>query len=123
VQQVDEIWAAGYRPRDIYQNNENLRDVIDLINSGHFSHGDGGLFRPLTDNLLNSDPFLVCADFQNYIDCQAQVSQTYQDQEQWSRRSVLNVARSARFSSDRAIREYNEEIWHVPPLPVELSKA
>lgn len=123
VQQVNEVRAAGYRPLDIYHQNEELREVIDLINSGHFSHGDGGLFRPLTDNLLNSDPFLVCADFQSYIDCQAQVSQAYQDQEQWSRMSLLNVARCGRFSSDRAIREYNEEIWRVPPLPVEISKA
>ncbi len=123
VQQVEEIWAAGYQPRDIYQHNEDLRDVIDLINSGHFSHGDGGLFRPLTDHLLNSDPFLVCADFQSYIDCQSQVSQTYQDQEQWSRMSMLNVARCGRFSSDRAVREYNAEIWQVTPLSVKMSKA
>jgi len=122
VQQAGEIWAAGYQPRDIYHHNKSLREVIDLINSGLFSHGDGGLFRPLTDNLLNSDPFLVCADFQSYIDCQAQVSQAYQDQEQWSRMSLLNVARSGRFSSDRAVREYNAEIWRATPLPVEISK-
>ncbi len=123
IEQVDEIWAAGYQPRDIYHHNENLRDVIDLINSGLFSHGDRSLFRPLTDDLLNSDPFLVCADFQDYIDCQAQVSKAYQDQEQWSRMSILNVARSGQFSSDRAIREYNAEIWHATPLPVEMFKA
>jgi glycogen phosphorylase len=123
VQQVGEIWAAGYQPRDIYHHNENLRDVIDLINSGHFSHGDGSLFLPLTDNLLNSDPFLVCADFQDYIDCQARVSQAYQDHERWSRMSLLNVTRSGRFSSDRAIREYNEEIWRVPAYSVNISRA
>jgi len=123
MQQVNETWAAGYQPRDIYQQNENLRDVIDLINSGHFSHGDGGLFRPLTDNLLNSDPYLVCADFQDYTECQARVSQAYQNHEQWARMSLLNVARCGYFSSDRAIREYNEEIWHVSPLSVEISKA
>ena len=123
VQQVGEIQAAGYRPWEIYQQNETLRGVIDLINSGHFSHGDSGLFRPLTDNLLNSDPFLVCADFQGYIDCQARVGQAYQNQEQWSRMSILNVARSGLFSSDRAIREYNSDIWRVPPLSVEISKA
>ncbi|WP_059425137.1 glycogen/starch/alpha-glucan phosphorylase, partial [Sulfuricella sp. T08] len=123
VQQVEDIWVAGYHPRDVYHQNENLRDVIDLINSGLFSHGDGGLFRPLTDDLLNSDPFLVCADFQDYIDCQAEVSQAYQDQEQWSRMSILNVARCGRFSSDRAIREYNADIWRATSLPVEMSKA
>ncbi len=123
VEQVNEVRAAGYRPSDIYHQNEELRNVIDLINSGHFSHGDGGLFRPLTDNLLNSDLFLVCSDFQDYIDCQEQVSQAYRDQEQWTRMSVLNVARCGRFSSDRAIREYNEEIWRVMPLSVEISNA
>jgi starch phosphorylase len=122
VQEVGETWASGYRPREIYYSNENLRGAIDLINSGHFSHGDGGLFRPLTDGLLNSDPFLVCADFQDYLDCQARVSQAYRDQEQWARMSILNVARCGQFSSDRAIHEYNEEIWRVPPLPVKISK-
>ena len=123
VQQVNEIRTAGYRPSDIYHQNEKLRNVIDLINSGHFSHGDGGLFRPLTDNLMNSDLFLVYSDFQDYIDCQEQVNQAYRDQEQWTRMSVLNVARCGRFSSDRAIREYNKEIWRVMPLSVEISNA
>ncbi|MEI8164496.1 MAG: glycogen/starch/alpha-glucan phosphorylase [Betaproteobacteria bacterium] len=121
VQQVEAILAAGYRPRDIYDRNEELRDVIDLINSGLFSHGDGSLFRPLTDNLLNSDPFLVCTDYQDYVACQSKVSLAYQDQEQWSRMSILNVARCGRFSSDRAVREYNTDVWHVKPLPVRLS--
>ena len=123
VQQVGEIWGAGYHPHDFYENNENLRNVIDLINSGHFSHGDNNLFRPLTDNLLYSDPFLVCADFQDYLDSQERVSLAYQDQKKWSRMSLLNVARCGQFSSDRAIREYNEDIWHVQPLSVKISKA
>ncbi|MGO8755033.1 MAG: glycogen/starch/alpha-glucan phosphorylase, partial [Gallionellaceae bacterium] len=80
-------------------------------------------FRPLTDNLMNSDLFLVYSDFQDYIDCQEQVNQAYRDQEQWTRMSVLNVARCGRFSSDRAIREYNKEIWRVMPLSVEISNA
>jgi starch phosphorylase len=120
VQQVDEIRAAGYHPRELYQQNEQLRDVIDLINSGLFSHGDRDLFRILTDNLLNTDPFLVCADFQDYLDCQAHVGLSYRDQEQWSRMSILNVARCGRFSSDRAIREYSTDIWRVTPLPVRV---
>jgi len=123
VQQVEEIQASGYQPWDIYDQNESLRDAIDLINSGHFSHGDGSLFRALTDNLLKNDPFLVCADFQDYIDCQTKVSQAYRDQELWSRMSILNVARCGRFSSDRAIREYNADIWRVAPLSVEMSRV
>ena len=123
VEQVSDIWKAGYQPGTIYDQNENLREVLNLINSGHFSHGDSSLFRPLTDNLLNSDPFLVCADFQDYIDCQTHVDQTYKDREKWSRMSLLNVARCGQFSSDRAIREYNSDIWRVTPLSVEISKS
>ena len=77
VQQVEETWAAGYRPRDVYEQDEELREAIDLINSGLFSHGDRSLFRPLTDNLLNADPFLVCADFRDYVECQARVGLAY----------------------------------------------
>ncbi len=123
AQQVGETLAAGYHPREIHAQNENLRDVIDLINSGLFSHGDGSLFRPLTEHLLNADPFLVCADFQDYVDCQARVSLAYQDQARWSRMSILNVARCGRFSSDRAVSEYNAEIWGATPLSVALSRS
>jgi starch phosphorylase len=116
VEQVEDAWRTGYRPRELYERDPNLRDAIDLINSGLFSHGDRGLFRPLTDNLLNSDPFLVCADFGDYIACQARVGLAFRDASEWSRMSILNVARSGRFSSDRAIQEYNDDIWHATPL-------
>ena len=79
--------------------------------------------RSFVDNPLDSDPFLVCADFREYMDCQARVGLAYRDQERWSRMSILNVARCGRFSSDRAIREYNEDIWNVTRLPVETSGA
>jgi starch phosphorylase len=118
VQQVDELVAAGYRPREIYQADDELRGVIDLVNSGLFSHGDVDLFRPLTDKLLDSDPFLVCADFRDYADTQARVGVAYRDRENWSRMSIVNVARCGRFSSDRAIREYCRDIWEVSHLPV-----
>ncbi len=121
AQQVAETQATGYRPREIYQQNETLRGAIDLINSGLFSDGDATLFRPLTDHLLANDPFLVCADFQDYIDCQSQVGQSYRDATQWSRMSILNVARCGQFSSDRAILEYNADIWHATPVPVATS--
>jgi starch phosphorylase len=120
MQQVEATWAAGYRPRSVYEQDEGLRSAIDLINSGFFSHGDGSLFRPLTDRLLNDDPFLVCADYRDYLECQARVGLAYRDKEQWSQKSILNVARSGHFSSDRAVREYAEDIWHVAKLPVEV---
>jgi starch phosphorylase len=123
VQQVEEARATGYCPRDVYERDQDLRDAIDLINSGLFSRGDGSLFRPLTDSLLDSDPFLVCADFRDYLDCQARVGLAYRDREQWTRTSILNVARCGRFSSDRAIREYSEDIWNVTQLPEGTSAA
>ena len=69
------------------------------------------MFRPLVDSLLNSDPFLVLADYQSYVDCQARLSRAYRDQKEWTRMSIVNVARMGTFSSDRAIREYDEKIW------------
>jgi glucan phosphorylase len=118
VEQVAKTWARGYQPREIYERDLDLRGAIDLINSGLFSHGDAELFRPLTDNLLWSDPFLVCADFRDYVECQERAGQTYRDPEDWSRMSILNVARCGRFSSDRAIRDYNLDVWKARPLPV-----
>jgi starch phosphorylase len=118
VQEVEQVKAMGYRPRELYDRDEGLRDAIDLINSGLFSHGDHGMFRPLTDNLLESDPFLVCADFRDYVECQSRVALAYRETDQWSRMSILNVARCGQFSSDRAIREYSEDIWQTAPLPV-----
>src|SRR5262249_36988037 len=123
VQQVEETRAAGYHPREVYESDEDLRGAIDLINAGLFSHGDRDLFRPLTDSLLDSDPFLVCADFRDYVECQGRVALAYRDAEQWSRMSILNVARCGRFSSDRAIREYSEDIWNVVPLKGRNPKA
>ena len=118
--EVSQLQSQGYYPWDYYQNNPHLKAAIDLINSGFFSHGDTNLFRPLVDSLLASDPFLVLADFAAYVEAQSQVGQAYQDAEQWSKMSILNVARMGKFSSDRAIREYCQEIWHIDPVVVEL---
>lgn len=113
--------AQGYQPRDFYQSNPELKLAIDRISSGFFSHGDGELFRPLIDLLLNQDPYFVLADFASYIDCQDQVSLAYRDQARWTRMSILNAARMGKFSSDRSIRDYCDDIWDVKPVPVELS--
>ncbi len=121
AEEVVNLRQAGYRPWEYYQNNDELKQVIDLITSGYFSHGDGELFKPIVDNLLSYDPFLLLADFQSYIDCQDSVGQKYQDKEQWSRMSILNTARSGKFSSDRAIKEYCDEIWQVSPLAIDLN--
>jgi starch phosphorylase len=116
--EVAERQARGYRPREIYEQNAALREVLDFIASGALAGGDKHLFRPLVDNLLWSDPFLVLADYQAYVDCQEQVSARWRDAETWTRQSILTVARMGKFSSDRAIREYGELIWQVQPMPV-----
>jgi starch phosphorylase len=107
--------ASGYRPRDLYESNAELRAALDLIGSGAFSNGDRDLFRPLVDSLLTRDDYMLLADYQSYIDCQARVSDTYRDQAAWTRMSILNTARVGRFSSDRSIRDYCRTIWKVEP--------
>ncbi|MDD2914805.1 MAG: glycogen/starch/alpha-glucan phosphorylase [Gallionella sp.] len=118
-EQVQELWARGYQPCKFLEHDAELRAAIELINSGLFSHGDRQLFAPLTGNLLQHDPYMVCADYRSYIDCQDEVGIHYQDVENWTRMSILNVARMGTFSSDRAIREYCEHIWKVQPVPVQ----
>jgi glycogen phosphorylase len=120
--EVAQMKAAGYNPRHYYDTNDDLRAVIDLINSGLFSSGDTELFRALTDNLLNQDRFMVLADYQSYVDCQLEVSKVYQDQDKWVRMSILNAARMGKFSSDRAIQEYCDQIWNIKPVPIELQE-
>ncbi len=118
AEQVQACQSGGYRPYETYEKNASLREVLDFIATGALSWGDRNRFRPLLDNLLQSDPFLVLADYQAYVDCQEQVSVRWQDAEKWTRQSILTVSRMGKFSSDRAIREYVERIWLVPPMPV-----
>ena len=120
VEEVEALWAAGYRPRAVYEENTELREAMDLIASGHFSGGDRDLFRPLVDNLLDHDPFLVLADYQAYVDCQRQVEAVFRDPERWTAMAIRTVSRMGRFSSDRSIAEYCEQVWRVGPAPVEL---
>jgi starch phosphorylase len=114
--QVQHKLANGYYPRAIYESNAYLREVIDGLGSGLFSHGDRNLFRPLLDQWLEHDTYLLFADYQSYVDCQDRVSETYRDQEKWSRMAILNAARVGKFSSDRSIREYCQNIWQVDGL-------
>lgn len=120
AEEVERVQREGYCPGDYVSGNGELRAVLELIGSGHFSRGDAEVFRSVVDNLTQSDPFLVLADYAAYIACQEQVSAAWQDKENWTRMSILNTARSGKFSSDRAISEYCEEIWNVQPVTVKL---
>ena len=118
AEQVAETKAQGYHPHGVYEHNAALRAVLDTIASGMFSRGDSALFRPLVDSLLYHDPFLLLADFSAYVDAQAQVDALWRDTADWTRRSILNVARMGKFSSDRSIREYCKQIWNAKPAAV-----
>jgi glycogen phosphorylase len=118
--EVYALKAQGYRPMDYYAANPGLRDVVDLIRSGFFSRGDTELFKPLMDGLMYQDPYMLFADFQSYVECQAKVSEVYCDTERWTRMSILNTARSGKFSSDRSIQDYCRGIWRVAPVPIQL---
>ena len=113
--EVGELKSRGYRPRDYYEQNATLREAIDFIASGALSRGDAELFRPLIENLLDHDPFLLLADYQSYIDIQERVSALWRDPHAWTRRSILNTARMGKFSSDRSIRDYCERVWKIEP--------
>jgi starch phosphorylase len=120
VDQVRDLKRRGYRPQEVAGKNAALREILDFIGSGALAAGDSNLFRPLLDRLLYEDPFLVLADYQAYADCQEQVSALWRDQGEWTRKSILNAARMGKFSSDRSIHEYCENIWQVEPVSVPL---
>jgi starch phosphorylase len=120
VDEVEALWAGGYRPLDLVEADPRLRATLELIGSGRFADGDASLFQPLLDNLLHHDPYLLLADFDAYVACQQDVDAAYRQPESWTRMSILNSARSGEFSSDRTIREYATGIWKVDPVPVRL---
>jgi glycogen phosphorylase len=120
AEEVSDLKLRGYNPSDYYTANENLREVIDLIGLGHFSGGDRDLFKPLVNSLLSSDEYMLLADYQSYVDCQRHVGCAFLNQDNWTRKAILNVARMGSFSSDRSIREYLDKIWKAKPVKVEI---
>jgi starch phosphorylase len=120
TEEVDKLKSGGYNPRSYYDADPELREALDSISSGVFSNGDRDLFKPLVDSLLSRDDYLLLADYRAYVDCQERVSRAYRDQKNWTRMSILNVARMGYFSSDRSIREYAEKIWRVKPMAVDV---
>ncbi|HJZ99958.1 MAG TPA: glycogen/starch/alpha-glucan phosphorylase, partial [Candidatus Solibacter sp.] len=123
VEEVGELKRRGYRPWEVYEKNDSLREILDFIGSGALAGGDSSLFRPLLDRLLYEDPFPVLADYQAYADCQEQVAALWHDQQAWTRKAILNVARMGKFSSDRSVREYCERVWRAEPVKVPSWRA
>jgi starch phosphorylase len=121
---TDELGALqqrGYRPWELISTVPELPEVLRMIEQGHFSNGDGDLYRPLLQNLTGSDPYFVLADFSDYLRAQDAVSSAWGDRDRWNRMSVLNCARTGFFSSDRSIHEYAERIWQAEPYPVAIT--
>ena len=113
TEEVAEIKAKGYSPRAILEKNKDLSAIIDRINKNFFSKEEHGIFAPLVSSLVDHDEFMVFADFDDYIRAQKEVSNAYVDAEGWMRKAILNTANAGKFSSDRTIREYANEIWKV----------
>jgi len=120
AEEVAELKPSGYNPMERYQSNLQLKEAVDRIASGFFSQGNSTLFKPLVDRLLYHDEYLLFADYPSYMGCQDKIGQTYENQKVWTRMSILNVARMGKFSSDRSIIEYCNEIWNVHPIPINL---
>ncbi|MGE0495715.1 MAG: glycogen/starch/alpha-glucan phosphorylase [Vulcanimicrobiota bacterium] len=116
--EVSEMKASRYNPYREYESNRELREVIDLLAHNHFSPEEPGIFHPILDELLSSDRFMVMADFGAYVRCQEKVSKAFKDRQEWTRMAIRNVARTSKFSSDRTIGEYAEEIWDIEPVRV-----
>ncbi|MEO8418852.1 MAG: glycogen/starch/alpha-glucan phosphorylase [Methylophilaceae bacterium] len=117
TQQVLETRARGYNPWDYYHANPALRQVLDMIAGGFFSVDEPDRYQAIFDTLLhNGDHYLLLADYESYVAKQDAIDVVYKDEEEWTRRAILNVARVGKFSSDRTIRQYAENIWKVRPL-------
>jgi glycogen phosphorylase len=120
--EVDDLRNRGYNPWDYYHNNECLRNVMDLVAKGFFSPEEPQLFRPIFDSLLNGgDKYMIMADFDSYLKTQKKLITAYNNREQWTKMSILNVAHVGKFSSDRTIQQYTEEIWGATPTPIVLN--
>ncbi|MBF0257663.1 MAG: glycogen/starch/alpha-glucan phosphorylase, partial [Desulfamplus sp.] len=115
--EVSSVRQSGYNPRKFYEEDSELKKVLDMISSGFFSPEKPDLFAPLIRSLLDQgDYYMLLADYRSYIQAQEAVSAAYTDQHKWARKSILNTANMGKFSSDRSVRQYADKIWHITPL-------
>lgn len=117
AEEVSTRWPS-YNPREYYAKDPLLARAIDLIREGFFSPEEPNIFHSLVDLLLNDDRYFVLTDFESYYNSNREVDALYRDQDAWTKKAILNVARMGKFSSDRTIMEYNRDIWHAEPWPV-----
>jgi glycogen phosphorylase len=118
VEEVSALRQRGYRPRDVYDQNPKVKEVLDLLASDHFNPKEPGLYQPFVQSLLNTDYYLHLTDFESYRRAHLEIDGAYVDRSKWLKMAILNVARVGKFSSDRTIAEYARDIWKVKPLPM-----
>ena len=117
-EEVEEL-RGNYDPCSVISRDDELQKVMSLLRCGHFNLFEAGLFDPIINAICTPhDPWMVAADFRSFVDAQKRVAAAYQDRELWTRMSIINTACSGKFSSDRTISDYNEEIWHLKPMPI-----
>jgi starch phosphorylase len=121
--EVQSVRDRGYNPYDEMNKNDELRRCLDMIAAGEFSDGDTELFKPIIDSLLSrGDYYLVLKDYQSYLKCQEEVGKAFRDQDWWDKASILNSCLVGKFSSDRTISQYSEEIWKTKPVVIEQKR-
>jgi starch phosphorylase len=119
TEQAVAVRQGGYSPRTYYEGDAELKAAIDALTSGAFSGGDRGSAAQVISSILDWDEYLVLADYRSYVDCHDRaVGPAWADEDRWTRMSILNTARSGFFSSDRTVRGYCRDIWHIEPVPV-----
>ena len=117
AEEVEELRRSGYKPREYYEQDEELHQALTQIGTGVFSPSEPGRYRDLLDSLINfGDHYQVLADYRSYVDCQDRVDELYQNPEEWAYKAMLNIANMGYFSSDRTIQEYAKYIWHIDPV-------
>ncbi len=129
---ADEVIAheknRDYNPMDIYNHDGQIRQVLDQLVDGTYANGDRDLFRDLYNSLLNTqctqfaDTYFNLKDFRSYADAQTRVEEAYRDEKRWAKMAMLNAAHFGKFTSDRTIQEYVDDIWHLDKIKVELSE-
>jgi starch phosphorylase len=119
--EVVKLKSNSYNPKEYYAKNANLKRVIDMIAANYFNPKEIGIFDDMVRGLMEVDYYCLFADYQSYIDAQDKVAELYRNNESWTKKSILNVARAAKFSSDRSVKEYAQKIWKVKPIKINHS--
>lgn len=122
VEEVERTRAGSYNPRALYESNAELKEIIDLIDSGFFCPEEPQLFQSLTYDLKNYDPYRTLADYPSYAETHRRIEEAYLDSKRWAKMSIMNIASMGRFSSHRAIQEYAQNIWNIEPIEFKMNR-